>query len=114
MPYIISAILVIAFASAGGFYFYSEHERERRFKAEVTRIKALPLSERLEELLKAKGEKARARTHLAGVQQSFGTRWGFRHNPYFSQLVFAQAAYNAAVAWVQTVEELCSEPTSAK
>jgi hypothetical protein len=114
MPYIISAILVIAIASMGGFYFYSEHRRKRRLKAEVARIRALPMSERLQELLKARGEMAEARQHLASVRQAFGTRWGFRHNPYFSRLVMAQVDYSAAVAWVQTVEELCNEPIGAE
>ena len=109
MPYIISAILVIAGGSFGGFLLHLNRENKRRYKAEVARIAALPLSARLDELLKARGERARAREHLASVRRAFNNSWGYRRNPFFSNLLIAQSSYNAAREWVRKLEELCNE-----
>ncbi len=111
MPYIISAILVIAAASGAGFWLHFEREQKRRYKAAVARIAALPLNERLDELLKARRESTRARLHLADVRRAFNKNWGYRHNPFFSSLLIAQSSYNGAREWVKQVEELCSEPS---
>lgn len=111
MPYIISAILVIAIASGGGFWLHIEREQKRRYKAAVARIAALPLNERLDELLKARSERGNARVHLANVRRAFNQSWGYRRNPFFSSLLIAQSSYNAAREWVKTVEELCNEPS---
>ena len=111
MPYIISAILVIAVASGAGFWLYIEREQKRRFNAAVARIAALPLNERLDELLKARRERARGRMHLADVQRAFNKNWGYRHNPFFSSLLIAQSSYRGAIEWVKKIEELCSEPS---
>lgn len=109
MPYIISAILVIAFASVGGFFVHSSREQKKRYLAEIARIKALPLAERLDELTKARQEKVQAKLHLGNIRRAFRGSWGYRRNPYFSRLLIAESAYNAAREWVNTVEELCNE-----
>jgi hypothetical protein len=114
MPIIISAILVIAIASGGGFWLHLDREQKRRFNAAVARISALPLNERLDELLKARSERAQARVHLASVRRSFNKSWGYRSNPFFSSLLIAESSYNHARAWVSKVEELCNEPSDAE
>jgi hypothetical protein len=111
MPYIISAILVIAIVSGGGFWLRMEREQKRRYKAAVARIAALPLNERLDELLVARRERAQARLHLADVRRAFNRNFGYRRNPFFSSLLIAQSSYSAARDWVKKVEELCSEPS---
>ncbi len=111
MPYIISAIIVIAIVSGGGFWLRFEREQKRRYKAAVARVAALPLNERLDELLNARRQRAKARLHLADTRRAFNRSWGYRRNPFFSALLIAQSSYSAASDWVRTVEELCSEPS---
>jgi len=114
MPIIISAILVIAIATGGGIWLHLEREQKRRFNAAVARITAMPLNERLDELLKARSERAQARMHLASVRRAFNKSWGYRRNPFFSSMLIAQSSYNAASAWVRKVEELCNEPSDSE
>ncbi len=113
MPYIISAILVIAITAMGAFWLYVDRSHKKRYNAEVARIKALPLHERLNELLNARGEQAKARLHLAATRRAFKSSWGFRRNPYFTRLLLAESSYSGARAWVKTLETLCDERSNA-
>jgi hypothetical protein len=108
---IIGAILAIAITT-GVIIAIRRIDRagQRRYAEALARLAALPLNQRLDELLKARAERARARIHLADVRRAFNGSWGYRHNPHFSPLLIAQAAYSAAREWVRNVEELCNEP----
>jgi hypothetical protein len=113
MPIIITiAILVIAASGLGTAGFLHINRVNKRQYAEwLAKIAALPLPARLDELLKARSERASARVHLASVRKQFNLRWGYRTNPYFSALLFAQSAYAGARDRVRQIEALCKEPS---
>jgi hypothetical protein len=111
MPIIIIAIAVIATGLGTAGFFSINRAYKRRYAERLAKIAALPLPARLDELLKARRERTDARVHLASVRQQFNQRWGYRSNPYFSAMLFAESAYAGARDWVRQVEALCNEPS---
>lgn len=114
MIYIIPAAFVVALIGIFGFVARLDRQRKERYNAEVARVTALPLTDRLNELDQARREVDYAHHELRMARAAFNKSWGYRRNPFFSRLLIAQTAHEAAHEWVRKLEELCGIDSDAE